>query len=97
MIDINTAETTVDLLTHAVAVTRRHIEVATTPHARLRALWAGAKHARDMASSDVVADEFLQLAKAMGLANGRHADEDVRHVLNWASRGMDPFGRGAVQ
>ncbi len=87
----------IDLLSQAIKATQRRIETATTMRDRLRALWAGAKHARDMAASDVVADEFLQLAKDIGLANGQRANEDVKHVISWASRGMDPFGKKPIQ
>ena len=80
------------MIDHAVMVTRKHMEEATTPRQRLRALWAGAKHARNFAASDVVNEVFSELANEFGQELGRHAKEDAAHVISWAARGMDPFG-----
>jgi hypothetical protein len=96
---VSTAIASADLLTQAVAVARRHIESGSTTQERWRALWAGAKHARRLAASDVVAEEFTELGKQLGLAKGlgRSADEDLRHVIDWACRGLNPFGKGPLQ
>ena len=60
---------------------------------RMRALWAGAKHAGGFASSDVVQERFTDLGLEFGTAKlGRNAAADVRHVVGWACRGLDPFG-----
>jgi hypothetical protein len=65
----------------------------------LRLFWAYAKAARDLGASDVVEVEFLELARNTGLAAdlGRHADEELRHVLRWAARGLNPFETRAVK
>jgi hypothetical protein len=65
---------------------------------RLRLFWSAAKAARDLAASDAVRDEFLELAAETGLRAdlGRHADEDLRHVLSWAAHGMNPFETGPL-
>jgi hypothetical protein len=63
---------------------------------RVRSLWNFAKAARDCGSSDVVLGEFTKLADITGLTAdlGRHGAEDVRHVLSWAMRGLNPFEDG---
>ena len=65
---------------------------------RLRLLWSSAKLARDLGSSDVVRDDFTQLARDTGLTAdlGRHGAVDVEHVVRWASRGMNPFEVGEL-
>lgn len=76
----------------AVASTRRYIFQAKTPGARLRALWAGAKHATSIATHHEVLARFTALGAEFHKQLGRHADEDVRHVVSWATHGRDPFG-----
>ena len=50
--------------------------------------------ASDMAPADVIACKFLQLAFDAGLTAqlGRHGEQDIRHVIDWAIKGHDPFG-----
>ena len=50
--------------------------------------------ASDMAPADVIARKFLQLAFDAGLTAqlGRHGEQDIRHVIDWAIKGHDPFG-----
>ena len=84
---------TCDLLGEALTVTRRHIDAAPTIRGRLRALWAGAKHARRLGAADVVVEEFVRLGEQAGLDRGVNAAADLRHVIGWACRDMDPFGR----
>lgn len=88
----------VDALTHALTTTRRLIVSASSPQDRMRALYAGAKHARDFAARDVVTEQFADLARSMGLVPGfgRAADETLSHVLSWAYRDKDPFGKRAA-
>ena len=83
------------MIDHAVAVTRKHMEVAATPQGRLRALWAGVKHARALAAPGVVAQAFNSLASEFSNELGKKAKEDAAHVIAWAQRGVDPFGKGA--
>ena len=84
----------IDILAEAISITRRRILADGTTKERLRLLWAGAKHARTFGPADVVADRFIALARETGLrrALGRHADEDLQHVVGWACRGMNPWG-----
>ena len=81
-------------LDHAVERVRGDLSGSHPLSARLRALWAGAKAASDMAPADVIARKFLQLAFDAGLTAqlGRHGEQDIRHVIDWAIKGHDPFG-----
>lgn len=85
----------VSLLDQAVEKIRPMIEQPNPPAARIRLLWAGAKHAHAnrFAAPDVIVDEFTRLAVETGLAKqlGRHAHEDIAHVLAWAVMGRNPF------
>ena len=84
----------VSLLDQAIAKVRPMLERPNPAAARIRLLWAAAKHARGFAAQDIVVDEFTKLAVETGLAAqlGRHADEDIAHVLAWAVLGKNPFG-----
>ncbi len=82
------------MIYRAVAVTRRHMDAATTPQGRLKALWAGAKHACNLASSDIVAEAFTSLASEFGDDLGKRPKEDAAHVIEWAQRGVNPFDKG---
>jgi hypothetical protein len=102
----------VDLLTHAIERSRPMLADASRPtKERIRILWAAAKRARDLASSDIVHDAFVQLAVEAGLidSNGRWSSADVRksvrrfgredvsHVISWALRGWNPFEKGPLK
>jgi hypothetical protein len=70
---------------------------------RVRALWAATKHARGLAASDVLAAGFLQLARETGLiadlddpVHRLSGEVTIRHVVNWACRGMNPFETGPL-
>ena len=84
----------VSLLDQAIAKVRPRLERPNPAAARVRLLWAAAKHARGFAAQDIVIDEFTKLAVETGLTAqlGRHADEDISHVLSWAVLGKNPFG-----
>jgi hypothetical protein len=60
---------------------------------QMRDFWAGVVAARNYADRDIIEDEFLRLAREVGLARrlGRQADEDLRHVIRWALSGQNPF------
>ena len=77
----------------AIAATRRQVEAATTPRERLRALWSGARHARRAAEPHIVYANFVALGDQFGRLLGSHAAEDLRHVVNWATHDLDPWGR----
>jgi hypothetical protein len=82
-----------DLLSRAISYAKRHLDRSLPVSERLRALWAAVVAARDLAASDVVEDEFLNLAQQSGLARdlGRHSDDDLRHVVRWAMLNRNPF------
>jgi len=82
-----------DFLSQAISHIRPHLDRSLPAGTRLRALWAAVVAARDLAASDVVEDEFLNLAQQSGLAGdlGRHADDDLRHVVRWAVQNKNPF------
>lgn len=84
----------VSLLDQAIAKVRPMLERPNPAVARVRLLWAAAKHAREFADRYIVVDEFTKLAVETGLAAqlGRQADEDIAHVLAWAVLGKNPFG-----
>ena len=83
------------MIDRAIITTRRHMKEATTPQARLRALWAGTKHSVGFASSDVIAEAFNSLASEFGGDElGKRPVEDAAHVIAWAQRGVDPFDIG---
>jgi hypothetical protein len=87
------APAAVDLLARAISYVNPHLDRSLPVGQRLRALWAGVVAARDLAASHVVAEEFLHLAQDSGLAGdlGRHADDDLRHVIRWALLNLNPF------
>jgi hypothetical protein len=89
----------VDLLAQAIDILRRQLATTAPLKVRLRIFWAGAKRARGLASSDVFAEEFTRLADEAGLTAslGRHAAEDIAHVISWAWRGWNPFGTGPLK
>jgi hypothetical protein len=60
---------------------------------RVKIFWARAEALRQVASHPQITRAFFALAKRSGLIAdlGRHGDEDVRHVLDWALRGRIPF------
>jgi hypothetical protein len=82
-----------DFLSQAVRQLRPFLDRSTPVGERLRCLWAGVVAARDLGANDVVEAEFLKLARETGLYVdvGRHADEDLRHVIRWAMRNQNPF------
>jgi hypothetical protein len=83
----------VDLLDHAIAHVRPHLDRSIPVGDRLRNLWAAVVAAHDLGTTDVIEDEFTRLAHETGLARdlGKHADEDLRHVIRWAMRDSNPF------
>jgi hypothetical protein len=82
-----------DLLSKAIRYVKPYLDRSLPVGDRVRVLWAAVVAARDLAASDVVAREFLDLAQQSGLANelGRHANEDLRHVVRWAMLDRNPF------
>ena len=56
---------------------------------RLRVFWAAVVAASDLGAIDTVEREFMQLAYEAGFHRdlGRHADDDLRHVIRCAALG----------
>jgi len=64
---------------------------------RLRLFWKAAKTARHKADYAELRRQFLECARTSGLiaavhAISRHGQVDVEHALDWALRGLDPWG-----
>jgi hypothetical protein len=81
------------LLTQAADLARPHLDRSNPVGERLRALWAAVVAARDFGASDVVEEEFLQLARETGLFAdlGSRANAELLHVIRWAIRDLNPF------
>jgi hypothetical protein len=87
-----------DLLSQAVAQVRPYLRRDLPLAARLKAFWAGVAAAADLATTDQVVGDFIELAQQCGLIAelGKHADEDLDHLIGWALKGRNPFvGRSA--
>jgi hypothetical protein len=88
-----------DLLGEAIDQTRFYLSSSLDIHDRIRNLWAAAVAARDLGASDVIAEQFFRLAYDSVLAadltkySGRHADEELHHVIRWGLLGRNPFHR----
>jgi hypothetical protein len=83
----------VDLVTQAADFVRPHLDRCKPVGERLKLIWAAVVAARDFGASDVIEQEFLQLARETGVFAdlGRYADADLRHVIRWAIRDLNPF------
>jgi len=83
---------TMDFLTQATAYVRP-FWIAPTSRRAPTDIWAAVVATRDVGASDVVEEEFLQLAREVGLFDdlGRHAEADLRHVIRWAMLDQNPF------
>jgi hypothetical protein len=82
-----------DLLAQAADHIRPYLDRSKPVGERLRAVWAAVVAARDLGASDVVEEEFIQLARSTGLIVdlGGHAEADLRHVIRWAILDQSPF------
>jgi hypothetical protein len=102
----------VDFLQRVIDYARPRVADQSAPtKERVQALWAYAKHSRDIAAAHVLRDAFMQLALDAGLigANGawlpkdvrecerRHGRKDIEHVISWALLGQNPFDTGPLQ
>jgi hypothetical protein len=66
---------------------------------RLRLFWRAVIVARGKADDAELRRQFMNHARSSGLVAavhqlGRHGEEDVMHVLDWALKGRDPWGAG---
>jgi len=84
------ADIVFEITTHLASELRRDIPVAI----RIKTFWAWAEALRYVAPQEQIKQQFTALAKQSGLIIdlGHHGEEDVRHVLDWALRGLNPFG-----
>lgn len=82
-------------LDRAIECVRPHLDRSRPLPERVRGLWAGVAAARNLGPADVVGAAFMQLAikTGIGVDLGRHADEDLRHVIRWGLLNRDPFGK----
>jgi hypothetical protein len=82
-----------DALAQVIEYMRPRLDRAKPINERVRIFWAAVVGARDLGATDVVHDEFRQLATDVGLDTdlGRHADEAVRHLIRWGLFGRNPF------
>jgi hypothetical protein len=85
---------TTDLLEQAIDFVRPRLDCSLPISDRLETLWAASVAARDLGSADVIENEMIRLAYETGLAGdlGRHAEQDLRHVIRWAMLDLNPFG-----
>jgi hypothetical protein len=83
-----------DLLSQAINVVRPQLHQGVPIAARARVFWAGVAAAADLAATDQIISNFVELARETGLAAdlGRHADPDLNHLIRWGLQGRDPFG-----
>jgi hypothetical protein len=83
----------INLLSQATAYVRPYLDRSVPVGDRLRNLWAAVVAARHLAASDQIENEFMQVALDAGFETdlGRHADDDLRHVIRWAMLGQNPF------
>jgi hypothetical protein len=65
---------------------------------RLLTFWSVLVESRDLGSSDVIADEFRNVAEESGLTDdvGKHGIEDIEHIISWGLRGFNPFEKGPL-
>jgi hypothetical protein len=82
-----------DLVAQAIESVRPLLDHSIPVGDRLRNLWAAVVATRDLAACDIIEDEFMQLARDTQLLRdlGRHADNDIHHVIRWAMLDHNPF------
>jgi hypothetical protein len=101
-----------DLLGEAIADVRPLLtDQSRSTKERIRLLWAAAKRARKLGTSDVIHDAFMALATEVNLIDARgcwtgadvretvrrYGAEDVTHTITWALRGWNPFEKGPLK
>jgi hypothetical protein len=85
----------VDLLAQAIEYARGDLDRTKPINERVRIFWAAVVAARNLGASDVVRDEFVQLATEVGLSAdlGQHAAETIGHLVRWGLFARNPFGK----
>ena len=83
------ADIVIEITAHLARELRREIPL----NMRIKIFWARAKALRHEAPHEQIKQQFIALANRSGLITdlGHHGEEDVRHVLDWALRGLVPF------
>jgi hypothetical protein len=87
----------IDLLAQAIEYTRGELDRRGAVNERVRIFWAAVVAGRHLGATDVVREEFLQLATDTGLITdlGLHAAETIEHLIRWGMFGRNPFGKVA--
>jgi hypothetical protein len=87
-----------DLLSQALQLVRPQLDGSTPLKQRIEIYWSAVAAATDLATVDIVQDEFLHLATETGLADDlrEHADfynsnKTLEHVLRWGLLRRNPF------
>jgi hypothetical protein len=85
----------IDLLANAIEFTRCELDRAKPINDRVRIFWAAVVAARNLGATDVVRDEFNQLANDLGLFAdlGKPAEKTIEHVIRWGLFARNPFGK----
>jgi hypothetical protein len=80
----------IEITAHLANELRRDIPLGM----RVKIFWARAEALRQAAPHQQIKQAFFALAERSGLIAdlGPHGEEDVRHVLDWALLGRNPFG-----
>jgi hypothetical protein len=88
----------VDLLADAIGIARQYLDREHSLPKRAKIFWTAVAVARHLAASDVIHDEFFQLAVDCGLlaeferAPPYAAGETIEHLIRWGLLDQDPFG-----
>jgi hypothetical protein len=80
----------VDLLAAAIERVRAALDQTMPLPRRVRIFWAGVVASRNLGASDMIADDFLALAKGCGLHDELGA-ETINHLIRWGLLDRNPF------
>jgi hypothetical protein len=85
-----------DLLTQAIEIIRPQLNRSTSLKQRVEIYWSAVAAAGNLATADIVHDEFLGLATETGLADDLRqslydSDKTLEHVLRWGLLRRNPF------
>jgi hypothetical protein len=81
----------VDLLATAIGSVQRRLEQAKSNRERARIFWMAVVCAHNLASSDIVADDFRSLAIDTRLS-AELGCQTIEHLIGWGLLNHDPFG-----
>jgi hypothetical protein len=90
--DITTIEE--DSLALVIKVVREQLSGESRIGTRIQILWAGVVVSRDIASADVIRQQFTRIARETDIVRdlGPHGEEDLAHVIRWGLLDRNPFG-----